>query len=66
MQKDLVRQMLYDMLLARDFEVRGFGSALLAALVMALLGLLGFVLVQWLMMGEVYWVYWEDRPGMRL
>ncbi|WP_354671202.1 phage holin family protein [Thiohalobacter sp. IOR34] len=47
--------------LVPGFEVRGFGSALLAALVMALLGLLGFILLQWLMVGEVHWIYMQQR-----
>jgi len=43
--------------MVRDFEVRDFASALLAALVMALLGLAGFILLQWLMLGQVHWMY---------
>lgn len=52
--------------LVADFEVRGFGSALLAALVMALLGLMAFVLLQWWMMGEVQWIYMEGHRGVYL
>ncbi len=48
------------------FEVRDFASALLAALVMALLGLAGFILLQWLMMGEVHWMYMTGRQGVYL
>ncbi len=47
-----------------DFEVRDFASALLAALVMALLGLAGFILLQWLMMGEVHWMYMSTHRRM--
>ena len=45
--------------LVEGFEVDGFGSALLAAIVMALLGLLGFALLEWWMMGDVQWIYIE-------
>jgi putative membrane protein len=49
--------------LVKGFEVDGFGSALLAALIMALLGLLGFVLLEWWLMGDVQWIYYEHRGG---
>ena len=49
--------------LVKGFKVDGFGSALLAALIMALLGLLGFALLQWWLMGDVQWLYFEHRGG---
>jgi putative membrane protein len=48
--------------MVRDFEVDGFGSALLGALVMALLGVIGIVLLYWLMMGEVQWMFYQSGP----
>lgn len=48
--------------LVADFEVRDFASALLAALVMALLGLMGFILIEWLMLGSVHWIT-SAHPG---
>jgi len=54
--------------MVRDFEVDGFGSAILAAIVMALLGLAGFILLQWLMIGDIHWYYFEQTsrhyPGI--
>lgn len=47
--------------LVKGFEVDGFGSALLAALIMALLGLLGFALLEWWLIGDVQWIYFEHR-----
>ncbi len=53
--------------LVADFEVRGFGSALLAALVMALLSLAGFILMQWWMGAGVHWISIERHStGMYL
>ncbi len=49
--------------MVRDFEVDGFGSAILAAIVMALLGLAGFILLQWLMMGDIHWYYFEQSSS---
>ena len=49
--------------LVSNFEVDGFGSALLAALIMAILGVLGFALLEWLMMGSVHWTYIEQYRG---
>jgi len=49
--------------LVDDFEVDGFGAALLAALVMALLGIIGFILIEWSMMGTVHWMMMEHRHG---
>lgn len=48
------------------FEVRDFLSALLAALVMALLGVLGFLLLTWLTGGEVHWIYVSRKQGLYL
>lgn len=42
--------------LVSDFEVDGFGSAFLAALVMAFLGLLAFVVLELMMLGTVHWM----------
>ncbi len=50
--------------MVKDFEIDGFGSALLAALVMALLGVFGFILLSWMMMGEVHWVMYRSGPSM--
>ena len=47
--------------LVADFRVKGFGSALLAALVMAVLGLVEFVIVQWLTFGYIQWRL--DQPA---
>jgi len=46
--------------LVRDFEVEGFGAALLAALLMALLGLAGFILFHWLL-GDIRWTIMEPQ-----
>lgn len=48
-----------------NFEVRDFASALLAALIMALLGVLGFTLLA-LTMGEVHWIYMTSEQGVYL
>ena len=49
--------------MVRDFEVDSFTSAILAAIVMALLGLAGFILLQWLMIGDIQWYYFERSYG---
>lgn len=49
--------------LVPDFEVESFGAALLAALVMALLGIVGFVLAEWLMLGAVNWMMMGHAHG---
>ena len=46
--------------LVRDFEVEGFGAALLAALLMALLGQAGFILFHWLL-GDIRWTIMEPQ-----
>lgn len=46
--------------LVTDFEVKGFGAALFAALVMALLGVAGFVFVHWLV-GDIQWTLMEPQ-----
>jgi len=46
--------------LVRDFEVEGFGAALFAALLMALLGLVGFILFHWLL-GDIRWTIMEPQ-----
>ena len=45
-----------------DFEINHFGSALLAALLMALLGVVGFILFNWMMLGEVHWTIQTSGP----
>lgn len=45
--------------LVSDFEVDSFGSAMLAAFVMALLGIIGFILIEWWMLGSVNWMMME-------
>ncbi|HUX31837.1 MAG TPA: phage holin family protein [Thiobacillus sp.] len=50
--------------MVKDFEIDGFGSALLGALVMAVLGAIGFALMVWLMMGEVQWMFHQSGPGI--
>ncbi len=52
--------------LVRDFEVRNFGAALLAALVMALLGVIGLGLLQWLVLDEIYWIHMPAQQGVYL
>jgi len=49
--------------MVRDFEVKSFASAILAAIIMALLGLAGFALLQWLMIDSVHWYYFEQMSG---
>ena len=49
--------------LVADFRVKGFGSALLAALVMAVLGLVEFVIVQWLTFGYIQWTMGQPAPS---
>ncbi len=56
--------------MVRDFKVDSFASAILAAIVMALLGLAGFILMQWLMMGDIHWYYFKQSfhhyPGIAI
>ena len=52
--------------LVSNFEVRDFASALLAALVMALLGVVGLGLLQWLAMDEIYWIHMPQQQGVYL
>jgi len=49
--------------LVQNFQLKSFGSAILAAIIMAMLGLLGFILMQWLMIGDVHWYYFEQSHG---
>lgn len=49
--------------LVADFKVRGFGSALLAALIMAILSLVEFVVVQWLTLGYIQWRMGQPVPS---
>lgn len=43
------------------FEVDRFSDALLAAVVMALLAIAGFILMQWMMFDAVFWM--QPGPG---
>jgi len=38
------------------FEVRDFASAVLGAIVMVLLAILGFIIVEWLLFDGVFWL----------
>ncbi|MEJ2566592.1 MAG: phage holin family protein [Gammaproteobacteria bacterium] len=49
--------------LVADFKIRAFGSALLAALVMAILSLLEFIIVQWLTYGYIQWSMGQPEPS---
>ena len=42
--------------LVPGFEVRDFGSALLAAIVMMLLAIAGFIFVEWFLFDGVFWL----------
>ncbi len=44
-----------------DFKVSGFGSAFLGAIVMALMGVLGFILLQLLTGGSISWYSYEQH-----
>ncbi len=46
------------------FEVEGFGDAVLAAIIMALLAIGGFILLQWLMFDAVFWMQMEPAHPM--
>lgn len=46
--------------LVSDFEVDGFGSALLAALIVVVLALLAFIATQWLHGGTIHWIYFRE------
>lgn len=52
--------------MVKDFEIDSFGSAILGALIMALLGLIGFILFSWLMMGEVHWTIYTSNSGIAI
>jgi len=41
------------------FNVDSFGDALLAAVIMAMLAIAGFVFVQWFMFDAVFWMHME-------
>ncbi len=43
------------------FEVEGFGDAVLAVIIMALLAIGGFILLQWLLFDTVFWM--QMGPG---
>lgn len=42
--------------LVPDFEVDSFGDALLAAVIMSLLAIAGFVFIQWFLFDAVFWM----------
>jgi len=48
--------------LVDGFEVRNFGSALMAALFMALLGVVGLLIIQWVMFGHFSWIIAHSGP----
>ena len=50
--------------MVKGFEVDNFAVAILAAVVMALLGLAAFVLWQWLMMGQIHWISIQQGSGV--
>ncbi len=43
--------------LVSGFEVDSFSDSLLAALIMALLAIAGFIFLQWLFFGAVFWMH---------
>ncbi len=47
--------------MVKGFEIDGFGSALLAALIMAVLGMFGFALLHWILGGEVQMFYQSSQ-----
>jgi putative membrane protein len=47
--------------LVPGFEVRGFGSALLAAIIMAVIGVIGFIAVALLTGADINWYSYEYR-----
>lgn len=47
--------------LVPGFEVDRFGDALLAAVIMALLAIVGFILLQWILFDAVFWM--QMGPG---
>ncbi len=50
-----------------DFEVRDFGSALLAALIMSLLSLLGLLVFGMLFATDMQWMFWHGQTtGCRI
>jgi len=44
-----------------DFEVRGFGSALFGAIVMALIGICGFILFEFLTGASISWYSFQQQ-----
>ncbi len=44
-----------------DFEVRGFGSALFGAIVMALIGICGFILLEFLTGASISWYSFQQQ-----
>ena len=46
--------------LVSDFEVDGFGSALLAALIMVVFAVLIFIATEWLSGGTIHWTYFSE------
>jgi len=43
--------------LVSGFEVDSFADSLLAAVIMALLAIVGFICLQWLFFGSVFWMH---------
>ena len=46
-----------------DFEVKGFGSALVAALIMALLSMLGLLVFGTLFASNMQWMFWHGNTA---
>ena len=46
--------------LVSDLEVDGFGSALLAAVIMVVLAVAAFIAFEWVTGGTVHWIYFEE------
>lgn len=50
--------------MVNDFEVDSFSSALLAALVMAVLSIIGAIMLSFIMVDEMHWMMYSSGPGM--
>ena len=49
--------------LVPDFEVKSFGSALLAALIMAILSMLGLLIFGTLFASNMQWMFWHGQTA---
>lgn len=50
--------------LVQDFDIDDFLSAFFAALIMAILGMFGLMMLVWLMPGEVHWIIQQNNTQM--